>query len=319
MAGRGGSHKQMQMLVTRFERLSRRISLAGLMSGHKAVEAISAGRVKVDGAVARGNFKVFAEATVTVDGSEAPAPRPKPRLWGMIKPRKVMCSDIEQEGTVTLRSLLRTRYEHEVAWTGNSRSIGLDGETLWNKHFIVVSGLAFMSDGLLLITNDGIFAEVLRDVSSKIITAYDVKISGDPPVELLHEWRRKARAGGVDFGQVFCSITKRTGATTKLRVNFVETPERPLEMLLELSKMKVIACRRHAFGTYRGSQLPKDRLIELPIDSSLMHLCPKADMRQVLVPTHGGILSSEGLMQEAVLRGSVVAAAGMADHAEVGD
>lgn len=315
VAGRSGSHKQMQMLVTRFERLSRRISLAGLMSGHKAVDAISAGRVKVDGAVARGNFKVFAEATVTVDGCEAPPPRPRPRLWGLLKPRKVLCSDIEQEGVVSLRSLLRTRHEHEVNWTGNARSIGLEDETLMNRHFIVVSGLAFMSDGLLLLTNDGNFAETLRSISSKIITAYDIKISGDPPVELLHAWRRKARAGGVDFGQVFCSIIKRTGTTTKLRVHYVETPERPLELLLEKAKMRLIACGRYSFGPYRSTELPKDRCIELPVHSSLMHLCPVADMRQVLVPSRGGILSTEGLMQEMMLRESFIQEVPEADQA----
>lgn len=307
VVGSGGTPRQMQMLVTRFERLSRRISLAGLMSGQKAVEAISSGRVLVDNQVARGNFKVFSEASVVVDGCEAPAPRPRPRIWALNKPRKVLCSDMERDGAVTLRSLLRSRHEHEVEWSGNARTVGLADETLWDKHFVVVSGLSFMADGLVLLTNDGHFADTLMSTSSKILSIYEVKISGDPPIELLHTWRRRARAGGVDFGQVFVSIMKRSATTCKLSVRYVETPERPLELLLEKGKMKLIACRRFAFGPYLVTELPRDRCIELPVHKSLMHLCPKADMRQVLVPATGGILNSAGLLQEMVLQGSVAA------------
>jgi len=291
--------RQMQMLVTRFERLSRRISLAGLMSSHKAVEAIAAGRVHVDGRVVSSNFKVFNEAIVTVDGSEAPPPRPGPRLWAMFKPKKVLCSDTpEKEDTETLRSLLRKRYEREVLLNGRVQSLDLDTETLHDKHFNVVAGLPFAADGLVLLTNDGLFAKTLTDPESRILTAYDVKISGDPPVDLLHSWRRSAKAQGIHYGQVFCSITKRTGATTRLRVRYVESPQRPLDVLLEKAKMKVIAIQRFAFGPYLGTAIPQDRCVEVPVDKSLKHLVPQADMRQALVPVRGGIVTAEGRVRD---------------------
>lgn len=294
------------MLVTRFERLSRRISLAGLMSGHKAVEAIDAGRVQVDGSVVKGNFKVFAEAVVTVDGHEVPPPRSEPRIWAMWKHRRVLCQDGEREGVETLRSVLRKRYEKEVTMNGQAQCIGLEEETPWNKHFVIIGGLPFMGDGLVLLTNDGVFADSLMSVESKILSIYDVKVSGDPPIELLHSWRRHARAGGLDFGQVFCSITTRRGATTRLRVRLVESPERPLDCLMEKAKLSVIALRRHSFGPYCVTQIPWERCLEVPVHSSIKHLCPQADMRQVLVPTRGGIVSSEGLLRAVGLEASAV-------------
>ena len=37
----------------------------------------------------------------------------------------------------------------------------------------------------------------------------------------------------VAVGKVFCSVTKRTGATFRLRVRYVESPERPVDMSLD--------------------------------------------------------------------------------------
>mmetsp|Transcript_95107 Transcript_95107/g.231173 ORF Transcript_95107/g.231173 Transcript_95107/m.231173 type:complete len:168 (-) Transcript_95107:130-633(-) len=142
---------------------------------------------------------------------------------------------------------------------------------------------------------------------SRILTVYDVKIAGDPPVDLLHSWRKRARVGGIDYGQVFCSITRRNGATTRLRVRFVETPERPVDLLLERARMNVYQVQRHAFGPYILSELPMDRCVRLPIHKSLTHLCPVADMRQALVPTPGSVVTGEGRLRSVGLQASAVA------------
>jgi len=294
------------MLVTRFERLSRRISLAGLMSNHRAVEAIAAGRVRVDGAAASSNFKVFAEASVTVDGIEAP-PEPGPRLWALFKPRNVLCQQEEKEGEKTLRSVMREWRNREVARTGTTQAIGLDEECLDDKHFVIVSGLAYGADGLVLLTNDGLFARELNRKENRILTVYDVKIAGDPPVDLLHSWRKRAKVGGIDYGQVFSSITRRNGTTTKLRVRLVESADRPIDLLFERARMKVYRMQRHGFGPYVVSELPLDRCVRIPVHKSLKHLCPVADMRQALVPTPGSIVTNEGRIRSVGLHASAIA------------
>jgi len=298
--------RQMQMLVTRFERLSRRISLAGLASGKQAVQAITAGRVKVDGKVATSNFKVFAEANVTLDDAEAPPPGPRPKLWGLFKPRNVLCQDAEKEGEKTLRSLMRGWRNREVKSIGVTMAEGIDDECLDDKHFVIVSGLAYHADGLVLLTNDGLFAEALQKAQNRILTAYDVKIAGDPPIDVLHSWRKKARVGPIDFGQVFCSITKRNGSTTRLRVRLVESPERPLELLFERARMRIYRMRRHAFGPYIVGDIPPDRCVPLSVHRDLMALCPQADVRQALVPVQGGILNEEGKIRSVSLENSAI-------------
>lgn len=303
-----GTHRQMQMVVTRFERLTRRISLAGLMSGHKAAEALEQGRVKVDNCVATANFKVFNEAYVTVDGYEVPPPAPSPKLWGLYKPKKTLCTTEEKEGVNTLRSLIRTWDEKTVKKMGRSQTEGLDKDTLQDKHFIVLCGLAFNADGLVILTNDGLFADALFRQEARLLSIYDVKVAGDPPVDLLHNWRKAkgTRAGGVNYGQVFVSITSRTSTATRLRVRYVETPERPLDMLLDRAKLRVNRVRRYGFGPYLLPQISESGVVELPVHSSLFDFVPKADMRQVLVPTRGGILGPDGRLSSVGLRDSFV-------------
>lgn len=301
------TQRQMQMLVTRFERLSRRISLAGLMSGHQAGEAISQGRVRVDGRIATSNFKVFGEALVTLDGRDVPAPGPLPKLWGFKKPKKVLCQTEETEGKETIRGLMRKWSDKEHRRLGDAQCIGLDEEALHDRHFIVVCSLPFGGDGMVLATNDGLFAKALQSTESRILTEYDVKVAGDPPVDLLHSWRKGgARAGGVNFGQVYTSITSRSPSACWLRIRYVESPERPIELLLERARLRAHRLRRHAFGPYLVTQLQEDRIRPFKIHRDLMHLIPPADVRQTLVATRGGIVSSDGSYRSIALEGSAV-------------
>eukprot|EP00747_Dinoflagellata_sp_TGD_P187294 gnl/TRDRNA2_/TRDRNA2_44868_c0_seq1.p1 gnl/TRDRNA2_/TRDRNA2_44868_c0~~gnl/TRDRNA2_/TRDRNA2_44868_c0_seq1.p1 ORF type:complete len:354 (+),score=45.74 gnl/TRDRNA2_/TRDRNA2_44868_c0_seq1:3-1064(+) len=314
-------HRQMQMAITRFERLSRRIALSQLMSGHRAEEAIAQGRVNVDGKVVSSNFKVFAEARVFVDNIEVPPPMPWPKLWAMHKPRKVLCTSDPEElqpaeevgeepkpGTVvTLRSFMRNWTARELYRQGSAQSVGLEEECLSDKHFVIACGLPYGADGLVLLTNDGIFAETLTRPESLILSTYDVRVAGSPNVEMLHKWRNGARARGIDFGQVFASITKRTSAATRMRLRYVETPERPIELLLESAKLRVNRLRRHGFGPYIVTDLPRESCtVQVPIHKGISHLCPQADMRQVLVPAAGGIVNEQGRMRNVGLDNSAI-------------
>lgn len=301
------ARRQMQMVVTRFERISRRISLSGLMSGHKAETAIAEGRVQVDGKRISDNFKVFSEARVTVDGIDVPPPGPLPKLWGMRKPRNVLCQLGNEEGQRSLRSMMRQWREWENKLNGDAQSIGLAAQSLEDKNFVVINGLPYAGDGLVLMTNDGIFADALSDVENRILSVYDLKIAADPPVELMHKWRTiGARAEGRNFGRVFTSITKRSVSATWLRLRFVEGPDRPVELLLDRARLRVHRLRRYAFGPYVATNLPERRVVPLPIVDSLRPLVPKADMRQTLIRCPGGVLDQDGRLRDVRLEDSAV-------------
>ncbi|CAE7292845.1 unnamed protein product, partial [Symbiodinium pilosum] len=243
---------------------------------------------------------VFEQAMVALDGAEVPPPAAEPKLWALFKPRKVLCEAIQEksDGTETLRRRMRRWYEKEMVQIGKTVGVGLEEESLKDKHWVIVTGLSWASDGLVLLTNDGIFAQTLASAESNILSAFDVKIQGvspeaergDPPVDLLHKWRTGAKAGGVKYGRVWCSMTKRTGATSRLRVKYVESPERPIDMLLDAHGMRVQTIRRYAFGPYLVTDVPQDRVLRIPIHKSLRHLIPVADMRQALVPVRGALI-----------------------------
>lgn len=82
----------MRMVHGRFERLSRRIALSGLMSRSEAESLIRTGEVYVDGRVCTQNPMVHDGSEVIVRDTNIPCPDLLPKLWALRKPRQVHCS-----------------------------------------------------------------------------------------------------------------------------------------------------------------------------------------------------------------------------------
>ncbi|PFH31568.1 hypothetical protein BESB_025340 [Besnoitia besnoiti] len=102
--------RTLQLGRTNFEWLSRRLSLAGLLSRREAEKAIAAGQVTVNGETIRNNVEVCSEATVCYKGAVVPPPVATPQLFGLVKPRRVLCV-LEERGDVpTLHTLMRHLY-----------------------------------------------------------------------------------------------------------------------------------------------------------------------------------------------------------------
>ncbi|MCZ2078263.1 MAG: rRNA pseudouridine synthase [Bryobacteraceae bacterium] len=139
------------------ERLQKIISRAGIASRRKAEELISAGSVTVNG------------ATVTELGSKADAERdsikvngrllrPPPRLvyLALYKPDNCVTTVSDPQGRRTVMDLLRGVKERVYP----------------------VGRLDYHSEGLLLLTNDGDFANGITSAKSQVPKSYVVKVNG---------------------------------------------------------------------------------------------------------------------------------------------
>lgn len=130
--------------------LDRALSRAGLASRTEAARLITAGRVRVDGRVCRDPQVWVAPARqrVLLDGQ--PLARPRPAYWALHKPLGVICSHGDKRGRKTVYDLvgdLGTWYF----------SVGrLDQDTT----------------GLLLLTNDSVFAERVASPEAKVSKTY---------------------------------------------------------------------------------------------------------------------------------------------------
>lgn len=137
------------------ERLQKIISAAGLMSRRAAEEYIEAGRVKLNGVTAKLGDKAEETDVITVDGK--PLPRIEGRTYIMLnKPCGYVTSMSDEKGRRNVTELIK----------GQGR-------------VYPVGRLDMYSEGLLIMTNDGDFANTLMHPSHEFRKTYRTWVRGE--------------------------------------------------------------------------------------------------------------------------------------------
>ena len=189
------------------ERIQKLISAAGLMSRRAAEEAISAGRVCVNGEKAQlGDKADPALDRITVDGKELP--REGEKLYLMLhKPRGYVTTLRDEKGRKNVTELM-TGLETRVYPVGR---------------------LDMYSEGLLFMTNDGDFANRVMHPAHEVEKVYHTWVTGENIEKSVHMLRRpmeidgcKGCAKGVDIVQCFpggalLSVTIAEGRNRQVR------------------------------------------------------------------------------------------------------
>src|ERR1700677_1317864 len=150
------------------ERLQKIIAAAGIASRRKAEELISAGHVKVNGTVVTElGTKADPEVDhIRVDGKLLQGAQRHVYLL-LNKPKGYVTTVSDPEGRPTVMQFFSKT-----------------GERLYP-----VGRLDYLSEGLLLVTNDGELANKLTKASSGVEKTYLVKVSGQPGEDAIERLR----------------------------------------------------------------------------------------------------------------------------------
>jgi 23S rRNA pseudouridine2605 synthase len=152
------------------ERLQKIIARSGVASRRKVEGMILEGRVSVNGAVERelGSKADAATAEILVDGKPVQAPRQAVYI-ALNKPRGCVTTLSDPEGRPTVMDYLKKGVKERVYPVGR---------------------LDFHTEGLLLLTNDGEFANHVMAGAAGVPKTYWVKVTGRPEPASLDRLRQ---------------------------------------------------------------------------------------------------------------------------------
>ncbi|MDP4163952.1 MAG: pseudouridine synthase [Bacillota bacterium] len=242
------------------ERLQKVIANAGIASRRKAEELIKEGRVKVNGHVVRElGTKVAGSDKVEVD--EIPIQKEKPVYFLMYKPRGVISSVKDDKG----------------------RKVVTDFFPLMEERIYPVGRLDYDTSGLILLTNDGEFANLLMHPRNEIEKSYVAKIQGIPAKESL---RKLEKGIMLEDGKTAPAKVKLVSMDKKKQTSIVEIiihegRNRQVRRMFAAIGHEVMKLKRerYAFLTLQGLRTGEIRELT-PHEVKLMRVAASDSMRK---------------------------------------
>ena len=219
------------------ERLQKIISASGLMSRRAAEELIAAGKVSVNGVTAALGDKAEAGIDrILVDGKALPSAGEK--LYIMLnKPRGYVTTLSDEKGRKNVTELIKEL-----------------GTRLYP-----VGRLDMYSEGLLLMTNDGDFANRLMHPSHEIDKCYHTWVKGEDmgwAVELL---RCPMEIDGYVTSPAEVDILELKGEEALLAITIHEGRNRQVRKMCEAAGLKVTRLMRVSEGGVKLGTLKSGR------------------------------------------------------------
>lgn len=224
-------------------RLQKVLAAAGLASRRAAEEMIAAGRVEVNGAVVRtqGVRVDPMRDVIRVDGKRIPPARNHVYVV-LNKPRGVVSTLDDPQGRPTLRGLLRRRAKDRLFHVGR-----LDADT----------------EGLLILTNDGEFAQRLMHPSYEVPKTYLAEVAGLVDAATLRRLRRGVTLEDGPVKPDRIQVLQQSASRSQVRIILHEGRNRIVRRLFDAVGHPVLRLSRTAIGPVRLGGLAQGELRDL--------------------------------------------------------
>ena len=215
------------------ERLQKIIAASGMMSRRAAEELIAAGKVSVNGAVAAlGDKADAARDRITVNG-KALAP-PEEKVYIMLnKPKGYVTTLSDEKGRRTVAELVK--------------DAGL--------RLYPVGRLDMYSEGLLIMTNDGEFAEKLMHPRGGVEKCYRTSVTGTLSPAVLEELSKPMVIDGYRTHGAKVETEKLSRDGGELFITISEGRNRQVRKMCEQAGLKVTRLQRVSEGGVRLGDL----------------------------------------------------------------
>jgi 23S rRNA pseudouridine2605 synthase len=224
------------------QRIAKLLARAGVASRREVERMIAEGRIALNGE------KLTTPATlldslvgVTVDGRPVKAAAAT-RLFRFYKPQGTITAARDPKGRATI-------YDRLPA--------GL-------PRLMPVGRLDFMTEGLLLLTNDGELKRQLELPKSGVVRTYRARAHGRVTQAELEELAEGIMIEGVHYGSINANLERRTGSNCWIELSLTEGKNREVRRVLSHLGLQVSRLIRTAYGELALEGLAVGDVDEVP-------------------------------------------------------
>jgi 23S rRNA pseudouridine2605 synthase len=222
-------------------RIAKLLARAGVASRREVERMIAEGRIAINGE------KLTTPATivqdlggVTVDGRPV-RQASATRLFRFYKPPRTITAARDPKGRPTI-------YDRLPA--------GL-------PRLMPVGRLDFMTEGLLLLTNDGELKRQLELPRTGVVRTYRARAFGSVTQERLEDLAEGVTIEGVRYGSINANLERRTGRNCWIELSLTEGKNREVRRVLEHLRLQVSRLIRTAYGPFTLQGLEPGRTDEI--------------------------------------------------------
>ncbi|MDA3812680.1 MAG: pseudouridine synthase [Candidatus Cloacimonetes bacterium] len=126
----------------------------------------------------------------------------------------------------------------------------------FGTNLFYIGRLDYMSEGLLLLTNDGDFAEKIIHPKYKLQKVYKVKIKGKIADEDIAKLRKGITLNGKKTKPAIVYVNNVKNNTTTLKMTIFEGRKRQIRYMLKSVGSEVLELKRLQIGTVKLNKLP---------------------------------------------------------------
>ena len=210
------------------QRIAKLLARAGVASRREVERMIAEGRIALNGE------KLTTPATllenlggVTVDGKPV-RPAAQTRLFRFYKPQGTITAERDPKGRATIYDKLPS---------------GL-------PRVMPVGRLDYMTEGLLLLTNDGGLKRQLELPRTGVVRTYRARAFGRVTQDQLEQLAEGVSIDGIHYGSINANLERRTGSNCWIEMSLTEGKNREVRRVLAHLGLQVSRLIRTAYGPF---------------------------------------------------------------------
>jgi 23S rRNA pseudouridine2605 synthase len=210
------------------QRIAKLLARAGVASRREVERMIAEGRIALNGEKLTTPATLLEDLSgVSVDGKPVRPPAAT-RLFRFYKPPVTLTAERDPKGRPTI-------YDRLPA--------GL-------PRVMPVGRLDFMTEGLLLLTNDGELKRQLELPRTGVVRTYRARAYGRVSQDQLEELAEGITIEGIRYGSINANLERRTGSNCWIEMSLTEGKNREVRRVLEHLGLQVSRLIRTAYGLF---------------------------------------------------------------------